>query len=245
MYNILRPYDIHKDRCERWFEENYYDALDRLEDKKLPITNDNVDRECMLMYNFQEWYDDIKDYTIPSEIYDIDIDDVQYDEYKFMRTERFSPKDILSSLCIENKFTSIREFKKYLRTDRCKDSEYVIVRDYKEIDESKEFRCFYVNNGITSISQYNDIYVHEYQNEDVQQDIIKRIQKFISNVYIPYNNAVIDIYVDDEIYIIELNYFGGHLPVGACLYDWLKDYNILYKNRITPYIRVCENVNCM
>lgn len=236
IYEDMRPYNLTDNTCEEWFEENYFDALDKLQDKKLYITEENIDLECINQYDFHEWYNDIKDFTFQSEILKWD-ENKTYNEYKFMRTEKSSPKDILFSYGIENKFKDTEDFRPFLKSNRCKNSKYIIVRDFKELDEKREFRCFYFNGSVKAISQYNEIYVEEYQNEEKQLEIKNKIKNFIKNIDIPYNNAIIDVYLDKIPIIIELNCFGGHLPVGACLYDWKRDYNIIYSKRTIPDIR--------
>lgn len=162
-----------------------------------------------------------------------------------MRTEIASPKDVLSSLYVDNKFKSTFEFRKYANmSSRCNGSKYIIVRDLEEIDEECEFRCLFFNRRIRAISQYNEIFVEEYQSQEYQSLICARIMNFMKDVNIPYNCAVVDIYLpkdmNRDIKIIELNHFGGHLPVGSCLYEWDRDSKILFSNRIIPDIRIFD-----
>lgn len=241
---MKRPYNLEKDVCEEWFEENYYEAIDRCIDEGLDITEENVDKMTIEQYYFNEWYYDIEDRTIKSEIFDIN-NDKEYNVPKFMRTEIMSPKDIFDVYYIENKFISTVDFKFWMeKSPRCKNSKYMVVRDYMELNPMLEFRCFFFNSRVRAISQYNDSYDCDNSVFDIQFEIRDKICNFIHNSYIPYRNAIIDVYCDirstsnNEIFIIEMNHFGSHLPVGSCLYDWDRDKNIIFSNRKVADIRL-------
>ena len=188
----------------------------------------------------------------------------------FLRLNTVSPKDVKRDqlpkeyqYLINNKIKDGKEILMLLTlSGRCfvtlkEDCDhYLILREWKEIPNSAEFRCFVSERKLRAISQYYWYDKFEYyQDPQVQKQLLDRITYFFNVIadFIPYSDAIVDIaiYFDDEsknnsyqklgIYIIEFNPFGGDLIGGSALFNWIKDYDILYKSE-TPVLRVVEEV---
>ncbi len=111
----------------------------------------------------------------------------------------------------------------------------------KNLNIGMEFRVFVKENKITAISQQalydvNDIL--EPLNDNEKNDIIHKWINIIKSYFetdIKPKITHIDSYVmdfailsDDTPYFIELNTFGKEYASGSALFDWIRDYNILY-----------------
>jgi hypothetical protein len=185
--------------------------------------------------------------------------DIFFGEHKdtfFLRTNSCSPKDLNEDL----KVNSGKEvIKKIVASSRVMNSlrtitgdKYIMLREYQEnLPYKNEFRCFVCNDKLRAISQYHyDIYIDEFQNKEKQTEILERITKFFKliNGFIPYHSYVFDVVIWDDnkvnsynecgLFLIEINCFGGESPCGASLFNWIRDYDILYNSDETV-LRVC------
>ncbi len=125
----------------------------------------------------------------------------------------------------------------------------LILRDWVPCHQDHEFRCFVHNRSLTAISQYH-CYSHfaSLQHTGHVQRIRREIILFLSDVVdcftIP--SFVVDIVVHPHTYacsIIELNPFGRTLSSGSALYNWDKDFELLYGvHRQPPTMRILKEL---
>ena len=112
--------------------------------------------------------------------------------------------------------------------------------DWIQIDKFKEFRVFIKDYNIMAISQQ---YIYEpnkwFQNKSIpfmtekMNKIINYFDKNIKNklMNISISDTSLDIaFVNDKLYMIELNPFGKEYSSGSALFNWIDDYNKLYTN---------------
>ena len=120
----------------------------------------------------------------------------------------------------------------------------IYLLEYKNVDINKEFRVFVKNNKITAISQQN-IYTKSifiisktfYEKYNLVSDLVKYFELNIKNKLIQYNDYVMDIaLLQDDFYFIEINPFGTEYSSGSALFNWIKDYEILYNIKNNNYI---------
>lgn len=109
-------------------------------------------------------------------------------------------------------------------------------------DCDKEFRAFVCKNKVTAISQYNEAegcgwgacsdidltkIVHHTMN--LLTAMVK--QAAVLKLALP-ASFTLDVFChadqDFAVKLIELNSFGAQLAAGSCLFDWVKDYEMLY-----------------
>jgi hypothetical protein len=74
--------------------------------------------------------------------------------------------------------------------DRC-----IVLREWVDLPENHEFRCFIHKSQLRAISQYGDEYVEEFQSEAARKDIIDRISKFYKAIFdcVPYEDCTMDV----------------------------------------------------
>ena len=107
---------------------------------------------------------------------------------------------------------------------------FIIVREWKIIQEHEEYRCFFFKKKLTAISQYNHYVYYSYLNTKEKKESIKNaIEKSFSKIVdrLPVENGVIDYAVqeNDNTWIIVLNPFNQH--TGPSLFCWKKDKELL------------------
>jgi len=104
----------------------------------------------------------------------------------------------------------------------------IIVREFKPMDPSMEFRVFIFKRKITAISQYcyHLYFPHLVKNKNIYKEKIEAFYDQVKDI-IPQELCVMDVLIlpDDEIKIIELNPFYN--DTGACLFSWIEDKDIL------------------
>ncbi|ETO17398.1 hypothetical protein RFI_19924 [Reticulomyxa filosa] len=127
----------------------------------------------------------------------------------------------------------------------------IIIRQYfKYFNPVMEFRCFVFQRQLNAISQYLcydnfdhlqvyfTLYVYiclHIGHIDIKT--ITRTRELIISFYtivkekLPYVNYVMDVFVDlenEHVFIVEINPFGAHSSSGSALFEWKKDFDILY-----------------
>lgn len=167
----------------------------------------------------------------------------------FVRTDKTSLKTGMYGNC---KYNSLLKIFYSMVTCRYghhsfdKDDEIINIYllEYKNVDINKEFRVFVKNNKITAISQQN-IYTKSifiisktfYEKYNLVSDLVKYFELNIKNKLIQYNDYVMDIaLIEDDFYFIEINPFGTEYSSGSALFNWIKDYEILYNIKNNNYI---------
>ena len=119
-------------------------------------------------------------------------------------------------------------------------------------DCDKEFRVFVSNNRVTAISQYNEAedcgwgtcsdtdltriadHIVILLNAMLKQAAILKLALPASFTLDVFCHADQDFAVE----LIELNSFGAQLAAGSCLFDWVKDYDVLYGLSNTIELRI-------
>lgn len=170
----------------------------------------------------------------------------------FVKLNSVSPKD-LSKSGKQHKYKSINlMLKRLVDSDRtCHFLKYdkeakLILRPWYDLPEKWEFRCFIYKKKLRAISQYQCYtYYPDFQNEIIQNIIKSRIINFYESTkrYIPFSDCVMDViiwdnapipsFLDQKVYIIEFNEFGGETACGSGLYNWVIDYDQLYNSEHT------------
>jgi len=65
-------------------------------------------------------------------------------------------------------------------------------------------------------------------------------------LFVPYQSYVFDVFFNPEtnrMYMIECNPFFGDLTSGSCLFDWIKDHQLIHEgpqNSSIPLLRVLK-----
>ena len=126
----------------------------------------------------------------------------------------------------------------------------LILRDWIPCPQDHEFRCFVHGRQLSAISQYHcysffpslQQMSHVLRIRDAIQNFVKQIIDCFS---IP--SFVLDLVVDPYSYhcfIIELNPFGRSMSSGSALYNWDRDYELLYgiQKRKMPSIRILREL---
>jgi hypothetical protein len=126
---------------------------------------------------------------------------------------------------------------------KSKEKIQVIIREWKDIKISHEFRGFVFNKKLTGLSQYFDICYFENINKN-KIEILDRIQKFYDKISdslekMNLSNFIIDFAItdDDKVLIIELNPWSTN--TDASLFSWNQNMNQLMNG---PFeFRIREN----
>lgn len=130
---------------------------------------------------------------------------------------------------------------------KCSKSKYVFKNsdkiinfyliEWKIIDPIKEFRFFVFNSKLTAVSQGN---IYQKNNWiDNKINFLNKLNNYYNYYLLPklkiffknknISECVIDVYYDNKnFHFIEINPFGKEYSSGSCLFDWIKDENILY-----------------
>jgi len=119
-------------------------------------------------------------------------------------------------------------------------------------DCNKEFRIFVCKNRVTAVSQYNEAEDRGWgacSDTDltniVHHTVILLIamvrQAAVLKLALP-ASFTLDVFChadqDFAVELIELNSSGAQLAAGSCLYDWVRDYEMLYGLSNTLEVRV-------
>ena len=124
----------------------------------------------------------------------------------------------------------------------------IIFREWHDINDLDEFRCFFYSRKLTAISQYN-FYIFDEALTKEKNIIKQRISDefaALSN-FLNVENGVIDFAVQkDKIWMIELNPFNDYkgAGTGGALFHWTQDIKVLMEGPLE--IRVIEKpiANC-
>jgi len=118
---------------------------------------------------------------------------------------------------------------------------HVIVREWIDIAPSQEYRGFVCGKKLNALSQYYDrCFFSELQGQE--ESICQRVQEFFTQEIvdrIQLDEYIIDFLITpDRIWVVELNPFT--IQTGSCLFDWVKDIEMLkngpFELRITTEI---------
>lgn len=148
-------------------------------------------------------------------------------------------KDIIESIC-----TTISGHKIFHEND--KECKLYLLPWIENFDIEKEYRVFVYNKKITAISQQNLYKINNYLKKKTENElniIVNEIndyyESYIKNK-INLDHYVMDIYMNDKPYFIEVNSFGKKYASGSSLFHWIIDDKILHdSNEIS--LRICIN----
>lgn len=159
----------------------------------------------------------------------------------FMRTSSTSGKneDSLEPLYTANdvilRLTTIKLFveKEYRRPEK---DTYLILIPWNvdvELDPQYEFRIFVVNGKLTGACPQRWFDCYQYSEEELE-----KIEKSLMNLKFVdvYKTFIADVYITDECHLIEFNPFGAYCGAGSALFNWIKDYDVLY-GKVEPELR--------
>ncbi len=235
----------------KYFTEDYY--LDYFEDNNIKykiiddkayISSSDISFEILYRLRIESysaliWYEEIKEFTMNSELYPIkkdwkqDIKNINIKFPAFIKLDTVSCKDIHNGI-----FDNIDEvIDVFNRSDRIQNTlnqkrlihkhHYLFVREInKDILEKKgiEFRCFVYHQKLVCIS------CQKYQDK-IKLDQHKHVLiNYFKNINLPYTDAIGDIFMDynNNCTIIEINNFGADSIAGSGNYCWREDYYILH-----------------
>lgn len=154
--------------------------------------------------------------------------DLKGDKF-FFRLGSRSPKDN----CVEVKngadinfcmSDSMRVMEDLLLCEKVEYLPYVFLREWKDIPQKYEFRCFVKDGELKGITQYfydqNLQYLHD---KDTREDIVKKAEKLLAKILprIELQNFIFDIAyqgVFEPALLIEINPFSSW--TDPCLFDW-------------------------
>ena len=191
-----------------------------ISDWNIIYSDDNKTRKekSISAYWLTNWYEDMKQYTFNTMIYDSieKIPEILPWKKCMVRYENKSPKDsefwgpISTKKQLENLFyTSLR----------CKTfpGKFYCVREW--IDLSNEYRCFW-NNGLVAISS-----------EDTIKPPIEKILEYINEISssIKFHRCVFDIgFIKETNELIFIEYNSWETNSGSHRFDWNDDKEIFY-----------------
>ena len=138
-----------------------------------------------------------------------------------LKLDNVSAKDVHNTGIYTSKQELIDTFKssERIKNSLSKDSHLFVRKVYDRLDENIEIRTFIYNGKLTALSCADEV-------KD-KTEIIKKVKTFVSNIFLPYNDVVIDILYPD-LKIIECNSFGADMPCGSGLFNWSEDYFTLH-----------------
>ena len=252
--DLLKQYDLDIDelRCiqrETFYLDKWYDALSDLTFPSIIITLKPSEKSAMMNQDFERLKKLEKKMTCMMDSYGSgDI------KFWFVKLNSVAPKDSAISgkqLKFNNAHDILKRLIECPRTNgfiRDDPNVSVVLREWQDIPEFLEFRCFIRKKKLRAISQYQ---CYEYFQEihKRKEELKCAIVKIFNSIRkrIPYEDTTMDIVVlnTNKIVIIEFNQFGAETACGACLYNWDLDYQILYHSK-SPDMRIIEtpSENC-
>jgi hypothetical protein len=230
--------DYFIDIFDDW-EINYDEKIEN-QNKLIYINKDDINLETLRKirteaYSAINWYEHIKEYTIPS--YFIKIESNlrnAVNEIKtfpvFVKLDNVSAKDTNHNGVFNSKeeiletFNSSNRIKNTLSESLIsREHYYLFVRDVIKLD-GIECRCFIRHSKLTAISISTEIK----EPLIIKEHITKYIKKIIP--LLPYADCIIDILyrTKNDCIVIEINNFGADSIAGSGEYCWIEDYLILY-----------------
>eukprot|EP01124_Arcella_intermedia_P011001 TRINITY_DN17503_c0_g1_i1.p1 TRINITY_DN17503_c0_g1~~TRINITY_DN17503_c0_g1_i1.p1 ORF type:complete len:440 (-),score=92.11 TRINITY_DN17503_c0_g1_i1:51-1370(-) len=180
---------------------------------------------------------------------------VSAEDKKLAITERLKKK--LSLLAVSNAeqvvnlitrsqrvFSDIQFYFQYRVPGSTSGKLYLILRDFlADLPIDHEFRCFVHNRKLTAISQYQCYCVFpaladEAHVRKCRESMIECFEK-VKNVF-AMDSYIIDLVVfpDYSCQVIELNPFGIDMAGGSGLFNWVKDYDLLYGKLDIDYVPI-------
>ncbi|KAG8201612.1 hypothetical protein JTE90_012683 [Oedothorax gibbosus] len=143
------------------------------------------------------------------------------DVYLLLKSSDFIVHDLTQRFLKCEDFVTDEESNK-LMPDQEVEKFYLILRKWREIDTSGEFRCFIVNNTLIGISQREPSAYFEHigrYKSDIVEDIVSFYQTHI-HLKFPATNYVFDVYrrIKGRVCLIDFNPFGS--VTDSLLFSW-------------------------
>lgn len=183
--------------------------------------------------------------TMKTDIYDFSTKYfMKFDSKKFIRLSSLSNKNFLEPVSFINK-QFIKEYmdddriiNSYEIADSCGRYIKLVIRDYINLIDYSQWRCFVFNLKIVAIS-FNDFELPDYSDDYIinQANILLNLFKPFTNNLLP--DFIMDIAISKykKNFIIELNSYGYWGNAGLSSFDWINDAYILYNDSDYPVIR--------
>lgn len=234
--SVYIPSDMH----ELFVDDDWVAQFESID--KIPYTKANVEHLMQIYIQavyFEHWYipgnREIDAFTIPSQYYPLeatagDIDDVQWKTPKFVRLNSVSPK-------FRAPVYSLSEAREVIASSpRCIEaiqnaihygfSNFIVIRDWKDLSAGNEYRCFIYNDRLTAITNHDGKVQQSALTEDM---LVKRIQRLLDAAmyYLPHSTVCMDCFVHDsrpnEDCVIEFSAYGPATDTGSGAFHWLTD----------------------
>lgn len=217
------------------YEEFFNDIHD------IPWSTYNI-RKLIYIYNsifwLDSWYNESIITTPFTTFYPTDGgDNVVFDSPKFVKLNSVSSKNMLKPVY------SLKEARQHiLQSNRCQNlmdtcklydlPVYIAIREWIDIDEGVEFRCFIYNDKLTAICSNDDKIL------DIDDgDLVTRINTLIDSVKfnLPFYDCIMDVFLSDEKdYIIEFNSYGPWANGSSGEFNWFTDeYDLQDSSHVT------------
>lgn len=218
--------------------EKYLEVLESLNTiidfRNLEATRENWEFVRQLLvsgYWMDCWYQD----NLPTpytRFYELD-KNASFMGPKFIRLNSVSPKNQTQPLY------SLNYVDQMLENERCVNSMnlaknvnrkiYITVRDWVDVKEGIEWRCFVFDDKIRAIG-INDTVISDATDSEIIERVDHLYQKIRYNI--PCIDCVMDVWLHDKDpkkdIVIEFNSYGFWGNAGIDLYDWVTDGAILY-----------------
>lgn len=104
--------------------------------------------------------------------------------------------------------------------------EFICIRPFRRMNQTREFRLFIKDGKLSAMSQYW-LVRHFRRLEGIKEELWRKTEQFVKSIswLLPEKTLVIDIYLtsDDQILIVDLNQWGKSDP--KLLHTWERDWD--------------------
>lgn len=149
-------------------------------------------------------------------------------EYGFVKTCRFSPKDV-SDCCFTDTNKAVEAIVNSERTKKYK-GHHIVMKKIRHF--TQEFRCFWYNDKLRVVVS----------KESISKDMRKRLTEFFEKYKysIPFHNCCIELGLskDYDIEIIEFNSLGPDLICDVSPLEWSQNWEIIMLSSSPKFISV-------
>lgn len=211
---------------------------DETDFENLPATEFNWQHMRKMLiptYWLDQWYQPNLP-TPATKFYDLDeFKDkvIEFDGPKFVRLNSLSSKEqaepVYSSEIVSSILKNKRCHSSLKLAEKTGSKIYLAVRDWIDVTQGIEFRCFVYDEKLRAIS-INDEAVSDLKDEE----IVSRVESLLDKILydLPNADCVMDVWLHDfdqsKDLVIEFNSYGFYGNAGIDTFDWVKDGAILY-----------------
>lgn len=242
----MRPYTQDgKLRVPRWCAEDTpvpKEAILEADEWVCDISYEDYRKQRRMSYFACRWYPHLVANgipTIPSNLINTTMLDLREDlldnwkDRQFVRLCGGSPKDLVEVPIYNNPGKAANDLMRSQRTlnlmhnyshnGKC----HLFIRDIVDIDY--ECRCFVHQHKLRAVSVYQ--YIEPPKRPDYEQQILEFAELYQAKL--PYNSCVMELglYDGEFPFVIEFNSFGIDGFADASLFDWDREYPILYHSQ--------------